>query len=125
MSIILCNLSDANKIIDDERSRWVSEVLNALEIPDEVYDFKTIEEFRISMNEFGVDIILGTNGDVDIYKKQWHAGETEEKSGWLPITKDHLVAQWKEPERIRKVDGKGVYYEIHFKEWSILNMRKT
>ena len=124
MSIILCNLSDANKIIDDERSHWISEVLDALEVPEEAYNSKSVDEFRSTMNELGIDVILNTNGNVDIYKKQWYNGSGDENSGWLPPVKENLVAQWKEPERIKKVEGKETYYEIHFNEWSILNMRR-
>ncbi|KKL28686.1 hypothetical protein LCGC14_2372650 [marine sediment metagenome] len=123
--IILCNLSDANKIINEERLYWVNEVLDALSVPEETYDVSTIDEYRANMDELGIEVELRTSGDVDVYKKEWHEGETEESSGWLPPTKEHLVAQWREPTRIRKVEGKDVYYELHLNEWSILNMRKT
>ena len=122
--VILCNLEDANTIIDEERMYWVSEVLDALGVPEEVYDVETIDEYRDKMDEFGVEVHLSTTGDVNVYKKEWHYSENEEEEGWIPPEKEHLVAQWKEPVRVRKVEGRDVYYEIHLNEWSILNMRR-
>ena len=123
--IILCDLSDANTVINEERLFWVNEVLDALGIPEEVYEAKTIDEYRGMMDEFGIEVELSSNGTVDIYKKEWNESEAEEETGWLPTEKEHLVAQWKEPTRIKKVEGKSVHYEIHLNEWSILNMRQN
>lgn len=120
---ILCNISDAKKVIDEERTYWVSEVLEALGVPDEVFEASDIRDFRYDMNGLGIDVELHSNGNVDVYKKQWHEGPTEEQSDWLPVSEEHLVAQWKEPTYVRKVDGRDVFYEIHLNEWSILNMR--
>lgn len=121
--VILCNLSDIRQLINEERQYWLFDLLDALGVPDEVYDAGSIDEYRESMDELGIEIILKTSGDVDVYKKQWYEEDNEENCGWLPVTKDHLVGQWKEPKRIRKVDGKEVYYEVHLNEWSILRMR--
>jgi len=123
--VILCDLSDANNVINEERLFWVNEILDALGVPEEVYDVDTIDEYRAMMDELGIEVELSTNGDVDIYKKEWHESEVEEESGWLPVEKEHLVAQWREPVRVKKVEGKSVYYEIHLNEWSILNMRQN
>ncbi len=120
---ILCNISDAKKFIDEERLYWISEVLEALGVPDEVFEASDIRDFRYDMETMGIEVELHSNGNVDVYKKQWHEGMTEEQSDWLPATKEHLVAQWKEPAYIRKIEGKDVHYEIHLEEWSILNMR--
>jgi hypothetical protein len=122
-SIILCNLSDAHQIIDDERMFWISDVLDALGIPEEVFNAKTIDEYRDSIGALGVEIELTSIGNVNVYKQEWHDGGPD-NSGWLPTTSKHLVAQWKEPTYIRKVEGKDVYYEVHLNEWSILNVRK-
>lgn len=122
-NIILCNLADAKKVIDEERLYWASEVLEALGVPDETFEVSDIRDFRYDMETIGIEVELHSNGNVDVYKKQWHDGPTEEQSGWLPVTKEHLVAQWKTPVRVRKIEGKDVFYEIHLNEWSILNMR--
>ena len=120
--VILCNLSDANQLIDEARIDWTYGVLYSLGVPEDMLDPSDIQEFRYNMEGFGVEVELISNGDVNIYKKQWHDGRTEDDSDWLPPTPDHLVAQWKEPKRIMKKEGRDVYYEIHLNEWSILNM---
>lgn len=122
---ILCNISDANIIIEEEKMRWIYEILEALRVPEEVYNCKNIDEYREKMEEMGIEVILVTNGNVNVYKKAWHEGPTPEQCGWLPATNEHLVAQWKEPEYVMKLEGKDAYYEIHLNEWSILNMRQT
>jgi hypothetical protein len=122
---ILCNLSDAQKVIDEERLYWISEILEALGVSDELFDATDIRDFRYGMEDIGIEVELHSNGNVDVYKKQWHEGLTEERSDWLPATEEHLVAQWKEPTYIRKVEGKNVHYELHLNEWSILNMRQN
>jgi hypothetical protein len=122
-NVILCNLSDAQKIIEEERLYWVNEVLDALGVPEETYNVSTIEEFRINMDTIGVDVELGSGGEVKVYKLEWHEDGLQE--GWLPRTNDHLVAHWKEPRRVRRIDGINVYYEIHLNEWSVLNMREN
>jgi hypothetical protein len=121
-NIILCNLSDANSIIDEERLYWVFDVLDYIGIPEEVYESKTIDEFRHSMDQYGIDVELSTNGEVRIYKKEWFNGKLV--SDWLPATDDQLIGHWKEPTRIIKINGREYYYEIHLNEWSILNMRR-
>lgn len=123
--VILCNLSDSRKSIEEERLYWISDVLDALGVPDEVFDATDIRDFRYDMEGFGIEIELCTDGCVNVYKKQWHEGRTEKDSDWLPATEDHLVAQWKEPTYIKKVEGNEVYYELHINEWSILNMRQN
>ena len=123
-NIILGNLSDAVKTIEEERLFWTNDVLDALGIPEEAFEVDSIDEYRNNLDELGIEVELSTNGLVNIYKKEWHQGLSEEDSGWLPAEKEHLVAQWKEPTRIQKIDGKDVYYEIHLNEWSILNIRR-
>lgn len=123
-NVILCNLSDANTIIEEERLYWVFDVLECVGIPEEVYDVASIDEYREKMDVYGVDVELITNGEVYIYKKEWYEGPNEEESGWLSPTKDHLIGHWKEPIRIMKMDDKGIHYEIHLNEWSILNTRR-
>jgi hypothetical protein len=121
--VILCNLSDANKVVAEARIDWIYDVLEALEVSPEVLDFADIRDFRYDMDMLGIEVELISNGDINVYKKQWHEGDSEETSGWLPVTDDHLVAQWKTPTYVRRIDGKDMYYEVHLNEWSILNMR--
>jgi len=123
-NVILCNISDAKKCIDEERLYWISGVLDALDVPEEVFDAANIYDFRYDMEGLGIEVELYADGRVNVYKKQWHEGRTEEDSDWLPVTDEHIVAQWKEPTYVRKIEGKDVYYEIHINEWSIQNMRK-
>lgn len=123
--IILCNLSDANSVIAEARLYWTYEVLSAMNVPDEIlFEIKDINDYRYDMEGLGIEVILKNNEEVDIFKKEWYEGTTEEASGWLDATKDNLVAQWKKPDRVRKVEGKDVYYEIHVNAWSMFSMRR-
>jgi hypothetical protein len=126
--IILCNLSDANETIIEIRDEWVIEVLLALGVSEDTielgFDSAGRDDYIYEMNELGISVELYSNGEVDVYKKVWVNGDIEENSGWLPPTKQHLVAQWKNPERVRRVKGNEVYYELHLREWSVSNMRK-
>ena len=123
--VILCNLSDANKVIDEARLEWTHEVLLGLGVPEEVLLLKDVKQLRYEIADtHGIEVELLSNKCVNIYKKRWNNSHREELQGWLPTKKEHLVAQWKEPKRIRKIDGKEVYYEIHMNEWSFTNMRR-
>ena len=122
-NIILCNISDAKKTIDEERLHWVLAVLEAMGVPDKVFEATDIRDFRYDMETLGIEVELHSEGNVNIYKKQWLEGPTEELSDWLPVTEEHLVAQWKKPTYVKKVEGKDAHYEIHLDEWSALNMR--
>jgi len=126
-NVILCNISDAPKVIKEERHIWVRDVLMGLGISEEVLDSssKDVDEYRYLMGEEGVEVEMNSNGDVNIYKMRWHEGSTESTSDWLPPSEEHLVGQWKEPTYIKKIEGKDVFYELHLNEWSILNMRHT
>ena len=125
---ILCNLSDANATIKEARDEWIIEVLLALGISEEIielgFDGRGRDDYIYEMDELGIAVELHSSGEVDVYKKVWIDSETEENSGWLPSTKQHLVAQWKIPERVRRIKGNKVYYELHLREWSIANVRK-
>lgn len=130
MTIILCNLSDSSETIEEARDKWIIETLLALGVPEDTIELgfdsgrSSRNDYIYKMNDLGIDVELFSSGAVDVYKKVWIDGETEEVSGWLPAAKEHLVAQWKIPERVRRIDGKDVYYELHLKEWSIANVRK-
>ena len=124
--IILCDIADALEVIADARDEWVISAMIALKISEDViemgFGYSTdYDDFRYHMNEEGIEINIGSSGEVDIYKKVWVDGETENSSGWLPTQKEHLVGQWETPERVRKIskDRKEVYYELHLKEWHL------
>lgn len=126
---ILCNLSDANETIKEVRDEWIIEVLLALGVSENIIELgfndTGRDDYIYEMNELGIVVELYSNGEVDVFKRVWVNGASEENSGWLPPTEKHLVAQWKNPERIRKIDGNNdVYYELHLREWSISNIRR-
>ena len=123
-SIILCNLSDANQYINEAKLQWVCNVLQNLGVPEEVYT-SDIDAYRQTMSKMGIEVEIVTNGGVNIYKQTWHEGKNGEESGWLPVKEENLIAQWKEPTRIIKVEGQETFYEIHLNEWSILKTRQT
>ena len=115
---ILCDIPDAQAIVNEERMSWTWDVLSALNVSKEIFEGKSIDAYRDSMNDLGIEVIYSTNGDVNIYKLTWHPASNSEGQGWLPATNDNLVAQWKEPTYIRVVEGDKVYYEIHLNAWS-------
>ena len=121
--VILCNLSDANSEIKEARLLWAYQVLIDAGVPEETLLFDDIRDFRVDMDDLGIEVELKNGEEVDIYKLEWF--ETEYEAGWLPPKKEHLIAQWKKPTRIMKVDenGRDVYYEIHLNEWSIFKTR--
>jgi len=122
--VILCNISDANDVITEARNEWVVSVLLELGVTEEIVFLNDIREFRYNVSEgLGIEVELMSSGEVKIYKKRWHNGVNDNSQGWLPIKKDNLVAHWKQPARIRKVDGEKVFYEIHLNEWSFANAR--
>ena len=124
-NIILCNLSDAIQVINEARLDWIKTTLSDLGVPENILEIKDIRELRYELSDnFGIEVDLFFNGDVHVYKKQWNNSSKESLQGWLPVKKEHLVAQWKEPKRIRKVEGKNVYYEIHLDEWTATIARK-
>lgn len=125
--IILCNLSDANDTIKEAREEWIIKVLVSIGVPEDTielgFDDSSRDDYIYRMNELGISIELYSNGEVDVYKKVWVNGLTEESSGWLPPTEKHLIAQWKTPEKVRRIKENEVYYELHLREWSMSNMR--
>lgn len=125
---ILCNISDANDTIEEVRDEWVIEVLLALDVPEDIvelgFDDTGWNDYVYEMNDLGLTVELYSNGEVDIYKKVWFQGASEEDSGWAPPKKQHLVAQWKIPEKVRRIDKGEVYYELRLREWSVANVRK-
>lgn len=122
-NIILCNISDALDIISEERLYWINDVLDALGVPEETYNVSNIDKYRENMDALGIDVVLSSSGEVKVYKLQW--ADDGINQGWLPRTDDYLVAHWKEPTRVKRIDGKELYYEIHLNEWSILSFREN
>jgi len=122
--IILCNISDCKKVVDEARLDWTINILYYLGVPEEFLDFKNdIREFRNNMDKLGIEVDVIGGELVNIYKKRQYEDEYG-NSGWLPSKEQDLVAQWKEPVYIRKIENKKIYYEIHTNEWSIFNMRE-
>lgn len=121
--IILCNISDVNSILKEKRKEWVYNVLEALGFPKEILYIDNVFDFRNILDEQGIFIENKSNDEeIDIYKRKWY--KDKEIEGWLPITNKHLIAQWKKPKYIRKIEGKDVYYEIHTNEWSMVKFKK-
>lgn len=118
---ILCNLSDANTITEELKLEWMTKVLISLNISQEIIDLSSsnINMFRAKMNEFGIEVITSTDGTVDVFKKKW-LKDIEE---WLPATSKHLVAKWKAPTRVKRIDSKGYYYELHLNVWSVFKIK--
>lgn len=118
--VVLCNTSDANSVLNDLRRSWVYDVMSGLGIEaDETTD---IIEARGALAGIGVHIDLKSGGEeIDVFKCEWHG--TEESGGWLPPNKKHLIAQWKQPKYIKRIDGKEVYYELHLDKWSMISMK--
>src|SRR5574337_941007 len=105
--IVLCDLSDANEVIKEMRLDWTNSILLNLGVPEEVLVLNDIKQLRHEVsNNYGIEVDLLADGTVNIYKKQWNNSNIEELQGWLPNKKEHLVAQWKEPKRIKKMENK-------------------
>lgn len=116
VEIVLCNLSDANKTIEEIRSEWVLETLMGLDVPEDAFDLE-YSDYCTVLDEMGIEVQKSTGGTINIYKLSWH--EEEHYQGWLPPTKHNLVAQWKSPKRVKRIEGKEVYYELHLDCWSV------
>jgi hypothetical protein len=117
--VILCNLSDANKTIEEFRKNWILEILLNLGIPQDLFGQRYITDFRFELSEtYGVEVELKANGEINVYKKQWNNDPNEQMQGWLQVKEKNLVAQWKIPTKIRRIENNHVFYEIHLNEWS-------
>jgi len=118
---LLCNLSDTNQVIDDFKTEWTTKLLLKLGVDASIMS-GPIQDFRYHMEEKGLEVELKSSGEVNIYKKVWHEDTNPEMCGWLPPTQNHLIAQWKEPTRTKRVDGKEVYYEVELNYWSMIKI---
>jgi hypothetical protein len=118
--VVLCNTSDANEVLRDLRKAWVYDLLSALGI--EADDTTDQIEARGVLSGLGIRIDLRSNGEeIDVYKCEWRG--SEDSGGWLPPQKKHLIAQWKRPKYVRRVDGKDLYYELHLDKWSMVSVK--
>lgn len=124
--VILCDRSDTNEIVEDERLQWIIEILIELGVDESIIEnYDNIENYRYEMENMGIEIDYNISSNaVNVYKKQWHDGASEEESGWFEPNEDHLIAQWNEPNYVKRIKGSEVYYELHLNEWSIFNMRE-
>jgi hypothetical protein len=120
--VILCNISDANQILQEKRKEWVYNILELLEVPQEIISCRNISQFRGGLSQLGLHVETKSGGEeVDIYKLEWYGDESRE--GWLPINSKYLIAQWKRPKYIRRVEGEDVYYELQINEWSMVRKK--
>jgi hypothetical protein len=120
--VLLCDISDANQILQDQRKAWVLNILELLEIPEEIINCHNIDQLRGGLNHFGIHIETLSGGEeINIYRREWYGDQNS--GGWLPPEPKHLIAQWKRPKYIRKVEGEDVYYELHLNEWSMLRTK--
>lgn len=119
MTVVLCNIRDVNSVVEEERYNWTIDVLGRLGVTEDViaYKDKDIDQFKYFMDKIGIEVELVSGGLVNIYKKKWYKGVTESMSGWLPPTKEHLVAQWNPPTYNRKSDETGSFYELILNIW--------
>jgi len=102
MKPVLCNIEDYNEVVDNLRYEWISDVLLNLGIEEEhiLNPTPRITREHLLMNK--VELYdSSSSGKVDIYFDQ------------------ELIAQWKDPKRIRirEKDGEE-YYQIHLNCWS-------
>lgn len=122
--VILCNISDANKILQEKRKEWVYNILELLEIPSEITNCPNVFRFRGGLGQYGLYIETKSGGEeIDVYKREWRGDQ--ETGDWLPLASKYLIAQWKRPKYIRRVEGEDIYYELHLNEWSMVRARKS
>lgn len=122
--VILCNISDANKVVEEEKNFWIQDVLLGLGVSeDTIASAEDIDEYLYLMNQLGIEVEYKTTGEVLIYKKAMHRGPDGEEVDWLNPSEENLIAHWKSPTFVRKVEGRDVYYEVHLNKWSSFNMR--
>lgn len=102
-SIILSNRGDEQKIIQEEKSEWVFQVLLGLGVAEEILIELSNEDIVNYLESIRIEVISNISSDgVDIYR--------EEK----------IVAQWKKPKLILiKEKRNKYYYEIHLNEWAL------
>ena len=116
--VILCNISDANQILKDKRKEWVYNLLELLEIPPEIINCTNVFQLRGELGQYGLHVETKSGGEeIDVYKREWHG---DENGGWLPLDPKYLIAQWKRPKYVRRVEDEDVYYELHLDEWSMI-----
>lgn len=119
--IILCNVSDRFEILKEKRTEWVYKVLDGLNLPEDIEKYNNYTEFRNILNIHGIFIENKSGGEeIDIYKLKW---SDDDGGGWLPLNDKYLIAQWKKPKYIKRIEGKDVYYELHINEWSMIKLK--
>ena len=121
---VKCYLKDHVKILEEEKTIWITEILLRLGVPQNIIDLagSDLPEFCNKMDDYGIEIDHYTSGEINVYKK----AKKKDSSGswyWLPPTQNNLIAQWKTPKFIKHREKEEVYYEIIIDEWSV-NARK-
>ena len=101
--VILADIEDYQKIIAEEKEEWIYQVLVALGIPEEL--------IVDSSNEEVLDYITANN--IEIFD---HVAEESVEI----LREGKVVAEWKAPKLVRKIDDKGThYYEVSINEWAL------
>ncbi|MFA5048781.1 MAG: hypothetical protein WC516_07180 [Patescibacteria group bacterium] len=100
--IILVNRGNEQKVIVEEKEKWVYQVLFALGVAEEILVELSNREVVDFLNTVGIEIFDGL-GEASI--KIWK--------------NEKLVAEWKAPKLILKKEKDEYYYEIHLNEWAL------
>lgn len=116
-NIVLCNLSDVNSTIEEVRDEWIVDVLTGIGVSEEDFNLP-YDQYCDALSELGLVVRKSTGGTVSVYKLSWH--EEDHCQGFLNPTKNNLIAQWKNPKRVKRIENNDVYYELHFDCWSFV-----
>jgi hypothetical protein len=98
--IILADRGNEQKIIDEEKQEWLTEVLLAMGVPAEAFELES-HEIKNYLSGVEIEIWRNVDGTIDVYKS------------------DEIVAQWKVPKLVLiKETPRKWYYEIHINAWA-------
>ena len=83
LETILCNLSDANSIIEEVKIEWINNTLVSLGVNQEILEnANSIRQFRNNLlYELGIEVERTSDGLINIYKLSWHNDDNEELCG--------------------------------------------
>jgi len=124
MAVILCDIGDEAEIIAEERQNWLSRVLVAFGMDEDMAARDTFES-KQSLMMLGLDVWRGSNGTIRIFRPEYATFEVpDEQEGSVREVdverNQKVVAEWHPPEivRIREALGKE-HYRITLKEWAL------
>lgn len=100
--VILADRGDEQKIIIEEKEKWVNQVLLAIGIEETVLNNLPREEVVEYLNSQYIEVIdnLGEES-IDIFKNS------------------KKIASWSSPKIILRKENNKYFYEIHLKEWAL------